>query len=29
MSYLAELQTSPLPVLIKQTKQLKQLVLFN
>ena len=28
MSYLAELQTSPLPVLIKQTKQLKQ-VLFN
>ena len=28
MSFLAELQTSPLPVLIKQTKQLKQ-VLFN
>lgn len=24
MSYLAELQTSPLPVLIKHTKQLKQ-----
>ena len=28
MSYLAELQTSPLPVLIKQTKQLKA-ALFN
>ena len=28
MSFLAELQTSPLPVVIKQTKQMKQ-VLFN